>query len=74
MCVREEATELAGCQLVGGPLGQAEAWGPCAAGTGDALEVFELAGDVSGSVCEKAALEQYRESTGGGQQGAGKIK
>lgn len=27
-----------------------------AAGTEDALEVFELAGDVSGSVCEKASL------------------
>lgn len=50
--MREEARAPGGCHL----------WArePGAAATEDALEVFELAGGVGGSVCEKASLGAVR--------------
>lgn len=60
---REEATKLVDAGP-GGPLGHAEEWGPCAPGTEDALELSELANDVTRSVFGKASLGEWGESTG----------
>ena len=55
-CLRAEARKLGWCHLMGrGSLGQAEEQGPCAAGTEETLEAFELASDVTGSVLERPA-------------------